>query len=88
LAISGYVSTTLRDSLVKKGIRFVAKHRQNMAPNSREEKRFLKKRSIIETMIGKFENFFDETLSRFRSAQSAYFAICAPIITFNLTLLF
>jgi hypothetical protein len=39
----GYVSPTLRDSLAKKGIRLIAKHRQDMAPNSREEKRFLKK---------------------------------------------
>jgi hypothetical protein len=40
---SGYVSATLKDSLAEKGIRSVAKHRQNMDPNSREEKRFLKK---------------------------------------------
>jgi hypothetical protein len=83
---SGHVSITLRDSLAKKGIRLIAKHRQNMAPNSREEKRFLKKRSIIETMIGKFKNFFGETFSRFRFVQSAYSAICAAIIAFNLPL--
>jgi hypothetical protein len=85
---SGYVSTTLRDSLAKKNIGFIAKHRQNMVLNSREEKRFLKKRPIIETMIGKFKNFFGETLSRFRSSQSAYSAICAAIIAFNLPPLF
>ncbi|MDR1232822.1 MAG: IS982 family transposase [Puniceicoccales bacterium] len=85
---SGYVPTALRDSLAKKGIRLIAKHRQNMAPNSREEKRFLKKRSIVETMIGKFKSFFGETLSRFRSPQSAYSAICAAIIAFNLGPLF
>ncbi|MDR1173514.1 MAG: transposase [Puniceicoccales bacterium] len=39
---SGYVSATLRDSLAQKGIRLIAKHRQNMVSNSREEKRFLK----------------------------------------------
>jgi hypothetical protein len=39
---SEYVSATLRDSLAKKGIRLIAKHRQNMASNSREEKRFQK----------------------------------------------
>ncbi|MDR1173596.1 MAG: hypothetical protein LBK24_02265 [Puniceicoccales bacterium] len=35
---SGYVSTALRDSLAKKGIRLIAKHRQNMVPNSQEGK--------------------------------------------------
>ncbi|MDR2603124.1 MAG: transposase [Puniceicoccales bacterium] len=80
----GYVSTTLRDSLAKKGIGSVAKHRQNMVSNSREEKKFLKKRSIVETMIGKFKNFFGETLSRFLSPQSAYSAIYTAIIPSNL----
>jgi hypothetical protein len=41
-----------------------------MVPNSREEKRFLKKRSAVETMIGRFKSFFAETLSRSRSPQS------------------
>jgi hypothetical protein len=54
-----------------------------MDPNSREEKRFLKKRPIIETMARKFKSFFGKTLSRFRSPQSAFSAICAAIIAFN-----
>jgi hypothetical protein len=61
----------LQDSLAKKVYGPIAKHRQNMAPIP-GEKRFLKKRSIIETMIGKFENFFGETFSRFLSPQSAF----------------
>jgi hypothetical protein len=48
-----------------------------------EEKRLLKKRSIIETVIGKFKNFFDATLSRFRSTQAAFFAICAGVLAVN-----
>jgi hypothetical protein len=78
------VSPTLRDSLAKNGIWSIAKHRQNMALNSQEEKRFLKKRSIVESMIGRFKSFFGETLSRFRSPQSAYSAIYAAIIACNL----
>jgi hypothetical protein len=35
-------------------------------------------------MIGRFKNFFGENLPRFRSSQSAYFAICAAIIACNL----
>jgi hypothetical protein len=74
--------------LAKKGIGLIGKHRQNMIPNFREEKRFLKKRSTMETMIGRFKNFFGGTLSHFPSAQSAYSAICAVIIAFNLAPLF
>jgi hypothetical protein len=36
----------------------------------------------------RFKNFFGGTLSRFRSAQSAYSAVCAAIIAFNLAPLF
>jgi hypothetical protein len=39
-------------------------------------------------MIGRFKSFSGETLFRFRSPQSAYFAICAAIIAFNFSFLF
>jgi hypothetical protein len=77
---SGYVPATLKDSVAKNGIRLIGKRCQNVAPNSLEEKRSLTKRSIIETMTGRFKNFFCETLSRFRYPQSPYSAIGAPII--------
>jgi hypothetical protein len=35
-------------------------------------------------MVGRFKNFFGETLSRFRSPQSTYSTICAAIIAFSL----
>ncbi|MDR1890762.1 MAG: transposase, partial [Puniceicoccales bacterium] len=59
---------------------------QNMTPNSEEEKRLLKKRSIVETVIGKFKNFFGATLSRFRSPQAAFSAICAGVLAVNFPL--
>ncbi|MDR1891073.1 MAG: transposase [Puniceicoccales bacterium] len=57
-----------------------------MTPNSEEEKRLLKKRSIVETVIGKFKNFFGSTLSRFRSPQSAFSAICSGVLALNFPL--
>jgi hypothetical protein len=57
-------------------------------PKCPGRKKIPKKRSITETMISKFKNFFGETLSRFRSPQSAYSAICVAIIAFDLGPLF
>jgi hypothetical protein len=48
-----------------------------MSANSEEEKRLLKKRSIVETVIRKFKNFFAATPSRLRSPRAAFPAICA-----------
>jgi hypothetical protein len=55
-----------------------------MSSNIQEEKELLKKRSIVETVIGKFKNFFGATLSRFRSPQAAFSAICTGILAVNL----
>lgn len=80
----GYCSAPLAKLLQNKGLRLVARHRRNMKPNTREEKELLRKRPIVETVIGKFKNFFGNTLSRFRSPQAAFSAICAAIVTVNL----
>ncbi|MDR1457776.1 MAG: transposase, partial [Puniceicoccales bacterium] len=56
---------------------------QNMTHNTEEEKRLLKKRSLVETVIGKFKNFFGASLSRFRSPRSAFSAICAAVLAVN-----
>jgi hypothetical protein len=56
-----------------------------MQPNTDEEKRLPKNRSIVETVIGKFKDFFGATLSRFRSPQAAFSAICAGILVVNLS---
>jgi IS5 family transposase len=82
----GYCSEPLAKRLSSRGLRLVARRKQNMTPNSEEEKRLLKKRSIIETVIGKFKNFFGATLSRFRSPQAAFSAICAGVLAVNFPL--
>jgi hypothetical protein len=57
---------------------------QGKYPNTSEEKKLLKKRSIVETVIGKFKNFFGKTFFRFRSPQAALSAICAGVLAVNL----
>jgi hypothetical protein len=54
-----------------------------MTPNTEEEKRLLKKLSLVETVIGKFKDFFGTTLSPFRSPKSAFSAICAAVLAVN-----
>jgi hypothetical protein len=80
----GYCSEPLQKRLRLKGLRFIARHRKSMRPNTNEEKKLLKNRSIVETVIGKFKNFFGATLSRFRSPQTAFSAICTGILAVNL----
>jgi IS5 family transposase len=80
----GYCSEPLANHLQTKGIRLIARHRKNMIPNTHEEKKLLQKRSLVETVIGKFKNFFGAKLSRFRSPQAAFSAICAGVLAVNL----
>jgi hypothetical protein len=47
-------------------------------------KEVLKKRSLVETAIGKFKNFLGAKLSRFRSPRAAFSAICAGVLSVNL----
>jgi hypothetical protein len=54
-----------------------------MILNSEDEKGLLKKRSVIETVIGKFKNFCGAILSRFRSPQAAFSAIWVAVLAFN-----
>jgi hypothetical protein len=68
----GYCSEPLAKRLSSGGLRLIARRKQNMTPNSEEEKRLLRKRSIIKTVIGKFKNLSGATLSRFRSPQAAF----------------
>jgi hypothetical protein len=80
----GYCSIPLAKRLLAKGIRLVARHRKNMEPNSDEEKELLRKRPLVEPVIGKIRNFFGPKLSRFRSPQTAFLAICAGVLAVNL----
>jgi hypothetical protein len=79
----GYCSAPLANRLKEKRIRLVARHKKNMAPNTPEETELLKKRSLVETVIGKFKNFFGAKLSRFRSPQAAFSAICVGVLAVN-----
>jgi IS5 family transposase len=46
----GYCSAPLANQLKRRGIRLIARHRSNMRPNTPEEKKLLRKRSIGETV--------------------------------------
>jgi IS5 family transposase len=80
----GYCSEPLAKQLIRRKIRLISRHRGNMRSNTPEEKKLLQKRSLVETVIGKFKNFFGAKLSRFRSPQAAFSAICAGVLAVNL----
>jgi hypothetical protein len=69
----------------KKSSRAVyAKNHTRTSEIARGRQRNPKNRSIAETVIGKFKDFFGATLSRFRSPQAALSAIRAGILAVNL----
>jgi hypothetical protein len=80
----GYCSKPLKKQLPKQGLRLVARHKKNMTPNTPIEKKLLRKRSSIETAIGKFKALFGFTLSQFRSQISAFASISLAIFAFNM----
>ncbi|MDR1590466.1 MAG: IS982 family transposase [Puniceicoccales bacterium] len=77
-------SKPLKKQLQEQGLRLVARHRKNMTPNTPIEKKLLRKRSLIETAIGKFKALFGFTLSKFRSQISAFASISLAILAFNI----
>jgi hypothetical protein len=80
----GYCSKPLKKQLQEQGLRLVARHKKNMTPNTPMEKKLLRKRSLIETAIGKFKALFGFTLSNFRSQFSAFASISLAIFAFNI----
>jgi hypothetical protein len=84
MATSGYCSTPLANQLQAKDIQLTARHRRNMKANTQAEKKLLKKRSLVETVIGKIKNFFGAKLPRFRSPRAAFSAIYAGFLAVNL----
>jgi hypothetical protein len=81
----GYCSERLAKLLSSQGLRLIARRKQNMIPNS-EEKKLLKKRSIIAIVIAKLKNLFDATLTRFRSPQAAFSVIYNGAFAVNFAL--
>jgi hypothetical protein len=53
----GYCSESLAKRLSFQGFRPMARRRQNVSANSEEEKMLVKKRSIVQTVIGKVEKY-------------------------------
>ncbi|MDR1437850.1 MAG: hypothetical protein LBI69_02200 [Puniceicoccales bacterium] len=46
-----------------KGIQLIVRHRENMKANIQAEKKLLKKRSLVGTVIAKFKNFFGKIIA-------------------------
>lgn len=81
----GYCSEPKRLTLAKKGIKLLYKTRKNMKnPNySQYELQLLKRRSLVETVIGKIKYFFGYSLAKFRSVSGAFANLYAAILAVN-----
>lgn len=82
----GYISTKLTSKLADKGITLITRVRKNMknVPMQLQDKMFLYKRCLIETIFSKLKLFAKLWHSRHRSVDNAFTHLLAAIIAYQL----
>jgi IS5 family transposase len=81
----GYCSDRVKERLAKNGLRFIAHARRNMKNgNTKEEKRFLRRRNSVERVFGKLKRSIGDSFSRFRSWGAVQAIIAIGILILNL----
>jgi len=82
----GYIDTKLFHRLYQKGLKLVTGLKKNMkgALMPLEEKIFLKKRSVIESVNGLLKETFQLVHTRHRSIFNAFVHICSTLIAYIL----
>ncbi|MDR2677113.1 MAG: transposase [Puniceicoccales bacterium] len=81
----GYCSSQVRERLERAGLRFVAPARTNMKNrNTEEEKGLLRKRNLVERVIGKLKRLIGDNFSRFRAWGAVLAIIAIGILMLNL----
>ena len=83
----GYISQKLSTHLAKKGMRLITRNRRNMPRKkmSSHDKKMLKKRSIIETIIGKLKSSHHIEHSRHRSLKGLLVNLWTGLIAYCLS---
>ena len=83
----GYISKKLSTRLAKKGMRLITRNRRNMPRNkiSSHDKKMLKKRSIIETIIGELKSRYHIDHTRHRSLKGLMVNLWAGLIAYCLS---
>jgi hypothetical protein len=81
----GYCSSKIRERLAKSGMRLITTARRNMkSKNTEEEKRLLRRRNLVERVIGKLKRHIGDSFSRFRAWGAVQATIAIGIMTVNL----
>jgi hypothetical protein len=81
----GYCSQALRQRFFQKGLCFIAHARKNIKNgNTVEEKNLLRKRNLVERVIGKLKRHIGDCFSRFRAWGAVQATITLGIVTLNL----
>jgi hypothetical protein len=81
----GYCSQSLSNCFARKGLRFIVPSRRNAKKgNTQEEKELLRKRNLVERIIGKLKRHIGDSFSRFRAWGAVSATIAIGILTLNL----
>jgi hypothetical protein len=81
----GYCSNQVRERLNQAGLRFITPARTNMKNgNTEEEKALLRKRNLVERVIGKLKRLVGDSFSRFRAWGAVRATIAIGILALNL----
>jgi hypothetical protein len=80
----GHCPMPLRKRLAKSGMRFIAHACRNMGNgNTPEEKMLLRRRNLVERVIGKLKRHIGDCFSRFRARGAVQTTIASGILTLN-----
>jgi transposase len=81
----GYCSRRLKTRFAEAGLRFIAHTRKNMKDeNTPEEKQLLRRRNLVERVIGKLKRHIGDSFSRFRAWGAVQATIAIGILAVNL----
>lgn len=82
----GYISSILFSQLYENGLKLVTSVKKNMKNTllSLDEKIFLRKRSLIETVNGVLKQDFQLCHSRHRSVINAFVHLCSTLVAYSL----
>lgn len=83
----GYCSQQLKTRLAERGLQFITPARRNMKnKNTLEEKQLLRRRNLVERVIGRLKWHVGDNFSRFRAWGAAQATIVIGILAVNFSL--
>lgn len=82
----GYLSKTLKEALMNKGLQLITRVRRDMKPQiiTQSSSFYLQKRGIVETVIGHLKDFKHLVHTKYRSTTNFFMNIFSSIVSYQL----